>query len=98
MGSPISVHGYGKVSIAPAANAPLLVVSGGIAMDTVTPTSTCWEHGKGTENRFHIFAAVTNEGNGAKACDSLMKNSEGSRTRPTQADPCISFRVAKRAS
>jgi hypothetical protein len=73
MGSHISVHGYGKLSIAPDAKAPLLVVFGGITVDNVQSGVYMWKYMKGVEDRFHIFVAVSNDVHGDKAYDSLMK-------------------------
>ena len=73
MGGHISVHGYGKLSIADDTNAPLLVVFGGITVENVASGVYMWKYMKPIENRFHIFVAVSNEVNGDQASDALMK-------------------------
>jgi hypothetical protein len=59
MRSHSSVHGYGKLSIAPDAKAPLLVVFGGITVDNVPSGVYMWKYIKGVEDRFRIFVAVS---------------------------------------
>jgi hypothetical protein len=69
----INVNGLGKLSIAPEANAPLLVVFGGINVNDVPSGVYMWKFMKPIENRLHIFVAVNHLVDGDDAYDSLMK-------------------------
>ncbi len=73
MGSHINVHGYGKLSIADDAGAPLLVVYGGINVDGVASGVYMWKYMKPIEDQFHIFVAVNNVVDGDKSYHSLLQ-------------------------
>ena len=57
----------------------------GITVDKVQSGVYVWKYMKGVEDRFHIFVAVSNEVNGDKAYDSLLKRvKEHELAPPTQ--------------
>jgi hypothetical protein len=83
MGGPINVDGWGNLSIAKDANAPLLVVYGGINVDGVASGVYMWKYMKPIEDDFHIFVAVSNEVNGDKSYHSLMQKVKEHKLTPS---------------
>ena len=73
MGVLVQVPGQGNLSIAPAANAPLLVVFGGIDAHKLHSGVYMWNYMNPLGQRFHIFVALSNQVNGTLAYDALMK-------------------------
>jgi hypothetical protein len=69
----IDVQDHGKLSIAPDAKAPLLVVFGGIDVGGVHSGVYMWKYMSTIKNRFHIFVATSNSVNGTQAYSALMK-------------------------
>lgn len=88
MGSQIDVAGFGKLSIASNANAPLLVVFGGVPVlqsvidgirrdprpdPTVTSAVYMWNYMNDVTDRFHVFVAIDpHVVDGVKAYEALM--------------------------
>lgn len=75
MGDPdttIDVPLYGKLSKAPDASAPLLVVFGGINVHKISSGHYMWNYMNTFKDRFHIFVAHSNAVNGLQAYRSLM--------------------------
>jgi hypothetical protein len=72
----IDVPGFGKFSAAPNANAPLLVVFGGIPVGPVDHKVQSgvymWDYVNKVKDRFHIFVASSNAVNGTQAYRALM--------------------------
>ena len=69
----IDIAGQGKLSVAPNASAPLLVVFGGIDVHKVHSGVYMWNYMSHIKERFHIFVALSNNVNGTLAYRSLMK-------------------------
>ncbi len=71
----IDIPSYGKLSAAPNANAPLLVVFGGIPVGPVDHKVQSgvymWDYMKKVKDRFHIFVASSNAVNGTQAYRAL---------------------------
>ena len=67
MGALVQVPGQRNLSIAPAANAPLLVVFGGIDAHTLHSGAYMWNYMNPLGKRFHIFIALSNHLNGTLA-------------------------------
>jgi hypothetical protein len=84
MGGPIDIPGYGKLSIAPDAKAPLLVVFGGIPVGGVQSGVYMWNYMSDIKDRFHIFVALNNDVDGNKAYDSLMSTVQAQGLTPSQ--------------
>ena len=80
----VDISGFGKLSIASNAAAPLLVVFGGITVDGVQSGVYMWNYMNGIKDRFHIFVALSNDVDGDKAYDSLMKAVQGQSLSPSQ--------------
>ncbi|HEX7613769.1 MAG TPA: hypothetical protein VF554_00700 [Thermoanaerobaculia bacterium] len=75
MGDPdttIDVPLYGKLSKAPDANAPLLLVFGGIDVNKISSGHYMWNYMNSFKDRFHIFVAQSNAVNGLQSYRSLM--------------------------
>jgi hypothetical protein len=68
----IDVPLYGKLSKAPHANAPLLVVFGGIVVGGVSSGHYMWNYMNTFKDRFHIFVAQSPKVNGLNSHRSLM--------------------------
>jgi|PlaIllAssembly_1097288.scaffolds.fasta_scaffold304462_1 hypothetical protein len=71
MGDPVDIPGYGKLSIASDAKAPLLVVFGGIDVEGVQSGVYMWKYMDKVKDRFHIFVARSHAVNGTKAFGAL---------------------------
>jgi hypothetical protein len=71
VGDSVDIAGHGKLSIAPDANAPLLVVFGGIDVDGVHSGVYMWKYMDQVRDRFQIFVARSNTVNGAHAYRAL---------------------------
>src|SRR5260370_16774981 len=69
----IDIPDLGKLSVAPDANAPLLVVFGGIDVHGVQSGVYMWKYMSNIKSRFHIFFALSNHMNRTLAYRSLMK-------------------------
>jgi len=79
----IDVPGYGRLSIAPDANAPLLVVFGGIDVGSVPSGQYMWNYMNALQERFHIFVAQSNIVNGPHAYHALLKTVEEKGLTPS---------------
>ena len=80
----VDIAGYGKLSIAPNANAPLLVVFGGIDVHQVTSGVYMWNFMTDLKDRFHIFVALHNHVNGTQAYSSLKSTLQVQGLTPSQ--------------
>jgi hypothetical protein len=78
------IPGHGKLSMAPDANAPLLVVFGGIDVENKPSGVYMWNYMSSLTERFHVFVALDNHVNGAKACESLMNTLKAEGLTPSQ--------------
>ena len=70
-GTPIDIPDYGKLSLSPAASAPLLVVFGGIDVGGIQSGRYMWNYMNTIKDRFHIFVSKNNTVNGLRAYRSL---------------------------
>jgi hypothetical protein len=84
MGGSIDIPGYGKLSTASDAKAPLLVVFGGITVGGVQSGVYMWKYMSDIKDRFHIFVALNNDVDGNKAYDSLMSTLQAQVLTPAQ--------------
>jgi hypothetical protein len=80
----VDIHGQGKLSVAPDANAPLLVVFGGIDVHKVHSGVYMWNYMSSIKDRFHIFVAHSNHVNGTEAYRSLMKALDAKNLTPSK--------------
>jgi len=69
----VFIPGQGNLSIAPNADAPLLVVFGGIDVHRVHSGVYMWSYMNPIRLRFHIFVAQSNSVNGTLAYGELLK-------------------------
>jgi hypothetical protein len=83
MGAAIDISGYGKLSIASDASAPLLVVFGGIDVGGVHSGVYMWKYMDTIKDRFHIFVALHNHVNGSKAYSSLKSTLQAQGLAPS---------------
>lgn len=63
----IEIPGFGKLSIASDASAPLLLVFGGIDVGGVQSGVYMWQFMTNIDDKFHIFVALNNHVNGTKS-------------------------------
>ena len=84
MGVLVQVPGQGTLSIAPAGNAPLLVVFGGIDAHKVHSGVYMWNYMNPLGQRFHIFVALTHHVNGTLAYGALMKAVTDNGLKPSR--------------
>ena len=63
---------YGKLSKAPDASAPLLVVFGGIVVGGISSGHYMWNYMNHIKDQFHIFVAQSHKVNGLHSYRSLM--------------------------
>jgi hypothetical protein len=63
----IEVSGFGKLSMASDASAPLLLVFGGIDVGGVQSGVYMWQFMSNIKDKFHIFVALHNHVNGTKS-------------------------------
>ena len=56
----VDISGQGKLTIAPDADAPLLVVFGGIDVGGVQSGVYMWNYMANIKDKFHIFVALNN--------------------------------------
>jgi hypothetical protein len=82
--SSIDIPGQGKLSVAPDANAPLLVVFGGIDVHRVPSGVYMWKYMTNIKDRFHIFVALSHNVNGTLAYRSLMKTLQTKNLTPSK--------------
>ncbi len=80
----IDIPGQGKLSVAADANAPLLVVFGGIDVDKAPSGVYMWNYMSNIKDRFHIFVALSNNVNGSLAYRSLMKTLQTKSLAPSK--------------
>ena len=73
MGNTIDVRGFGKLSKAPDASAPLLVVFGGIPVHGIQSGVYMWKYMNTIKDRFHIFVAHSHAVNGPDSYRALLK-------------------------
>ncbi len=87
MGDPIDIPSYGKLSAAPDASAPLLVVFGGIPVGPVHHKVQSgiymWNYMNKVKDRFHIFVARSNNVNGSQAYRSLLSTLKAQGLTPS---------------
>jgi hypothetical protein len=83
MGDPIDIPGYGKLSVAPDASAPLLVVFGGIDVGGIHSGVYMWNYMNKVKDRFHIFVARSNTVNGSQAYRALMSTLKDQSLTPS---------------
>jgi len=79
----VHVPGQGKLSIAPAADASLLVVFGGVDAHKVHSGVYMWNYMNPVRHRFHIFIAQSNNVNGALAYGALLKTVTDKGLKPS---------------
>jgi hypothetical protein len=80
----IDIPGYGKLSMAPDAGAPLIVVFGGIDVSGVPSGFYMWNYMSNIKERFHIFVADNSNVNGTQAYRSLMSTLQAQGRTPSQ--------------
>jgi hypothetical protein len=78
----IDIPGYGKLSMARDANAPLLVVFGGIDVGGIQSGVYMWNYMSNIKDRFHIFVALRNNVNGTLAYRSLISRLQAKGLTP----------------
>ncbi|HEX4387003.1 MAG TPA: hypothetical protein VH109_00085 [Steroidobacteraceae bacterium] len=66
------VHGHGKLSLAGRADAPLLLVFGGIPVGGVQSGVYMWNYMNALKDRYHIFVATSNTTPGTLAYKAVM--------------------------
>ncbi|SRR5258708_2401362 len=69
----VDISGQGKLTIAPDADAPLLVVFGGIDVGGVQSGVYMWNYMANIKDKFHIFVGLNHNVNGTQAYRSLME-------------------------
>jgi hypothetical protein len=79
----IHISGQGNLSIAPKADAPLLVVFGGIDVHKVHSGVYMWNYMNLVRQRFHIFVAQSNGVNGTLAYGELLKTVTAKGLKPS---------------
>jgi hypothetical protein len=82
--SSIDIPGYGKLSMAPDASAPLIVVFGGIDVGGLQSGVYMWNYMTKIKDRFHIFVAHNNVVNGPHAYRSLMSTLQAQGLTPSR--------------
>lgn len=82
MGALVDIAGYGKLSTAADAKAPLLVVFGGIDVGGVQSGHYMWKYMDAVKDRFHIFVARNNAVNGKHSYDALVKTVKAKSLAP----------------
>jgi hypothetical protein len=80
----VHIPGQGKLSIAPKADAPLLVVFGGIDVHKVHSGVYMWNYMNPVRQRFHIFVAQSNGVDGTLAYDALLKALTAKGLKPSK--------------
>ncbi len=80
----IDIPSYGKLSMAPDASAPLIVVFGGIDVGGIHSGVYMWNYMSRIKDRFHIFVARSNAVNGSLAYRSLMSTLQAQGLTPSQ--------------
>lgn len=78
------IPGQGNLSMAPNANAPLLVVFGGIDVHKVHSGVYMWNYMNLVRQRFHIFVAQSNGVGGTLAYDALLKAVTAKGLKPSK--------------
>jgi len=82
--SSIDIRGLGKLSVAPDANAPLLVVFGGIPVGGVQSGVYMWKYmSQKIKDQFHIFVAVHEKVNGTLTYRFLMDTLKAKAITPS---------------
>ena len=82
--SNINIPGQGHLSLAPDANAPLLVVFGGIDVHGTHSGVYMWNYMNALKGRFQIFVALSNTVNGTLAYRALTKTLESKQVTPSE--------------
>src|SRR5260370_17464655 len=80
----VDISGQGKLTIAPDADAPLLVVFGGIDVGGVQSGVYMWNYMANIKDKFHIFVALNNNVNGTQAYRSLMETLKAKGLTPSR--------------
>ncbi len=80
----IDLPGDGRLSIAPDASAPLLVVFGGIGVGGIPSGRYMWNYMNTLKERFHVFVAQSNLVNGRHAYHSLMSTLKARGLTPSK--------------
>lgn len=84
MGDTIELKGFGKLSAAKGASAPLLIVFGGTDVGGRTSGDYMWDYMGAVKDKFHIFVAANHHVNGKDAYDALMKALEANSLKASQ--------------
>ena len=84
MGGSVDISGFGKLSMASDANAPLLVVFGGITVGGVQSGVYMWNYMNDLKERFHIFVALSNSVDGNKSYEALTSTLAAQSLNPSQ--------------
>jgi hypothetical protein len=79
----VKISDYGRLSVAPKASAPLLVVFGGIDVNGVHSGTYMWDYMGGIKDRFHIFVAASNTVNGDDSYRTLKSTLEEKGLTPS---------------
>ncbi|HWJ49351.1 MAG TPA: hypothetical protein VNS62_16965 [Candidatus Udaeobacter sp.] len=91
MGGTVEISGFGKLSMATDATAPLLVVFGGITVGGVQSGVYMWNYMKGIKDRFHIFVALNSDVDGNKSYDLADEQTRGAESYAVAAGPLSVF-------
>lgn len=87
-GKPTVNHPHGRLSLAPEADAPLLIVFGGIDVSfdkkMVRSGIYMWNYMAGIKDKFHIFVAYSNHVNGTESYHVLSKALESNGVTPSR--------------
>lgn len=80
----VHIGGYGRLSLAPATDAPLLVVFGGIDVGGVHSGVYMWNYMNALKSRYHIFVASSNHVNGLASYQALMDKLDKLGMKPSE--------------
>jgi hypothetical protein len=83
-GPDIDIPGYGRLSKASDASAPLLVVFGGVDVSKIPSGQYMWNYMNTIKNRFHIFVAQSNAVNGPHSYRSLVSTLKAQDLTPSK--------------
>jgi hypothetical protein len=81
--SMIGIHGQGKLSVAPDANAQLLVVFGGVDVG-VSSGIYMWNYMNRFKDKYHIFVAINEKVDGPEAYRALMRMVKSKSLTPSK--------------
>jgi hypothetical protein len=80
----IHIGGYGRLSLAPDTDAPLLVVFGGIDVGGVHSGVYMWNYMNALKSRYHIFVANSNHVNGLASYQALTDKLDKHGVQPRE--------------